>query len=47
MRQCRLSCGAALDRFWLPAQHHSYTNDMGVPSHIRRIASDIGLQGFT
>jgi len=47
MRQRWFSCGAALDRFWLPAQHHSYTNDIGVPSAIRRLAPDIGLQGFT
>jgi len=47
MRQYRFWRGAALDRFWLPAQHHSYTNDMGVPPAIRRIAPDIGLQGFT
>jgi hypothetical protein len=37
---------AALDRFWLHAQHHSYTND-APPFTMLHTAPEIPWQGFT
>jgi sterol desaturase/sphingolipid hydroxylase (fatty acid hydroxylase superfamily) len=38
---------AALDSFWLHAQHHSYTNDAPRRSHASHGAPEIRWQGFT